>query len=195
MGKTRVYELAQKLGMENKTLLEKLKKAGIDAKSHMSVLEPEDVEKIDVSPEEEPSEANYDEKRITPGVIRRRRKETSPVTADVLPPRREQARRLSQAPGTPVEIPTEPSEATETPQVEEETPVASAAETVETEKSAAEEAISTSTETLQETEILDSETTADRHKRDRWQESFCGQKNLQIRGNLRPKSWVMLILA
>ena len=85
MGKTRVYELAQKLGVENKTLLEKLKKAGIDAKSHMSALDPEDIEKIDVAPAEETSEANYDEKRITPGVIRRRRKETTPPEAETSP--------------------------------------------------------------------------------------------------------------
>ena len=33
MSKIRVYELAQKLGLENKTLLEKLQSAGVDAKN------------------------------------------------------------------------------------------------------------------------------------------------------------------
>ncbi len=86
MGKTRVYELAQKLGMENKTLLEKLKQVGVDAKSHMSVLDEDEIKKIDVAPEEKSSEENYDEKRITPGVIRRRRKEAPQPSAEAVPP-------------------------------------------------------------------------------------------------------------
>jgi translation initiation factor IF-2 len=78
--------------MENKTLLEKLKKAGVDAKSHMSVLDPDEIAKIDAAPEDEHTEANYDEKRITPGVIRRRRKETPPAAAEVGSPEKSAAK-------------------------------------------------------------------------------------------------------
>jgi translation initiation factor IF-2 len=76
--KIRVYELAQKMGLENKVLLQKLRQAGIEAKSHMSVLGEEDVERIE-SPEEAPSAPveRIEERRITPGVIRRRRKEVA----------------------------------------------------------------------------------------------------------------------
>ncbi len=36
MGKLRVHELAKKLGLENKELIDKLNKAGLDVKSHPS---------------------------------------------------------------------------------------------------------------------------------------------------------------
>ncbi|BCR04827.1 hypothetical protein DESUT3_18960 [Desulfuromonas versatilis] len=80
MGKTRVYELAQKLGLENKELLEKLSEAGIDAKSHMSVLEEEDLQKFESATAAPPVEEIV-EKRITPGIIRRRRKEVPAAEA------------------------------------------------------------------------------------------------------------------
>ena len=79
MGKTRVYELAQKLGLENKDVLEKLQGAGVGAKSHMSVLEDEDLRKFEASsaPKVETVE-KVEEERINPGIIRRRRKEVPP---------------------------------------------------------------------------------------------------------------------
>ncbi|MCP9450111.1 MAG: translation initiation factor IF-2 [Nitrospira sp.] len=42
----RVYELAKKLGMENKTLLPELKKLGITVASHSSTLDDSDVQKV-----------------------------------------------------------------------------------------------------------------------------------------------------
>ncbi|NLC70500.1 MAG: translation initiation factor IF-2 [Desulfuromonadaceae bacterium] len=76
MGKIRVYELAQKLGLDNKAMLERLSASGIDVKSHMSVLEEEDVQKIQATPSNGPaSDTRYDEKRVSQEVIRRRRKE------------------------------------------------------------------------------------------------------------------------
>lgn len=39
MGKLRVYELAKKFGMSSKELLNELEELGIDAKSHMAVLD------------------------------------------------------------------------------------------------------------------------------------------------------------
>ena len=80
MGKTRVYELAQRLGLENKALLEKLHERGIDAKTHMSVLEEEDLQKFEEAAA--PKVEKVEEERITPGIIRRRRKEVpKPVAA------------------------------------------------------------------------------------------------------------------
>ncbi len=85
MGKIRVHELAQKLGLENKEMLEKLQGAGVSAKTHMSVLEEEDVRKFEASTAA-PAET-VEEERITPGIIRRRRKEAPApeVKADEAP--------------------------------------------------------------------------------------------------------------
>jgi translation initiation factor IF-2 len=80
--KIRVYELAQKMGLDNKVLLEKLHEAGIDVKSHMSVLSEEEVEKFEGSPVKE---ERVEERRITAGVIRRRRKEV-PQAKKAAPP-------------------------------------------------------------------------------------------------------------
>ena len=46
MGKMKVHELAKELNLSSKELLEKIKSIGIEAKSHMSSLEENDVEKI-----------------------------------------------------------------------------------------------------------------------------------------------------
>jgi len=80
--KLRVYELAQKMGLDNKVVLEKLHEAGIEAKSHMSVLDEEDVEKIEGAPAKV---EEVEERRITAGVIRRRRKEV-PEEETAAPP-------------------------------------------------------------------------------------------------------------
>jgi translation initiation factor IF-2 len=41
MAKIRVYELATKLGLDNKEIVDKLNHAGIEVKNHMSALEEE----------------------------------------------------------------------------------------------------------------------------------------------------------
>ena len=46
MGKLKVYELAKELGLSNTEMLEKIKSAGIDVKSHLSTLDEKDVEKL-----------------------------------------------------------------------------------------------------------------------------------------------------
>jgi translation initiation factor IF-2 len=93
--KMRVYELAQKLGLDNKVLLERLKDAGIDAKNHLSVLDAAALAAFDggeaavETSAQEDVEQKVEEQRITPGIIRRRRKEVpkaappeeEPVTA------------------------------------------------------------------------------------------------------------------
>ena len=73
MGKTRVYELAQKHGLDNKTTLDRLKAVGVDAKTHMSMLEEEDIQKFEA--DSSPTVEKVVEKRISSGLIRRRRKE------------------------------------------------------------------------------------------------------------------------
>ena len=42
----RVYELAKKLGMENRTLIPELKKMGVSAASHSSALDDDIVQKV-----------------------------------------------------------------------------------------------------------------------------------------------------
>ncbi len=79
MGKTRVYELAQQMGLENKELLDKLQEAGVDAKTHMSVLEDDDLRKFEAA--SAPVAEKIEEERITPGIIRRRRKDVPPPVA------------------------------------------------------------------------------------------------------------------
>jgi len=79
--KMRVYELAQKLGLDNKVLLERLKNAGIEAKNHLSVLDAAALHAFEggnaptEAPEEKVVEEKIEEQRINPGIIRRRRKE------------------------------------------------------------------------------------------------------------------------
>ena len=46
MGKLKVYEMARKVGMSNKDFLMKLQEWGIEVKSHLNVLEEDDVKKI-----------------------------------------------------------------------------------------------------------------------------------------------------
>jgi translation initiation factor IF-2 len=77
MSKIRVYELAAKLGLENKDLLEKLQEAGVEAKTHMSVLDEATIKQFETGQgEAEDKPAVIEERRISSGIIRRRRKET-----------------------------------------------------------------------------------------------------------------------
>lgn len=46
MGKLRVYELAKKLNVSSKDIIEELAKLGIEVKSHSSSIEDKDAEKI-----------------------------------------------------------------------------------------------------------------------------------------------------
>jgi translation initiation factor IF-2 len=82
MAKIRVYELATKLGLDNKEIVDKLNQAGIEVKNHMSALEEEVALKFessqshqaDAAPVDETVEVNVKEERIGSGLIRRRRK-------------------------------------------------------------------------------------------------------------------------
>ncbi len=82
MAKIRVYELATKLGLDNKEIVDKLNQAGIEVKNHMSALEEEVALKFessqsnqaDAAPLDETVEVKVKEERIGSGLIRRRRK-------------------------------------------------------------------------------------------------------------------------
>jgi translation initiation factor IF-2 len=83
MVKIRVHELALKLGLDNKAMLEKLQQAGIDAKSHQSALDEEDIRKFEAA-SKPAAVTQVAEERISTGVIRRRRKETPAAAAEPL---------------------------------------------------------------------------------------------------------------
>src|SRR5664280_2504315 len=79
MSKIRVYELAQKMGIDNKELMARLHAIGVEVKSHSSVVEEADANKLTAPP---PVKDDIkDEVRVTTTVIRRRAKhvEAPPV--------------------------------------------------------------------------------------------------------------------
>ncbi len=82
MGKMKVHELAKELNMTSKELVEKLIELKYDVKSHLSILEDSDVEKIrkqfknvskkvEVAPKEDKTAAKKEKKPIAPVIIRR----------------------------------------------------------------------------------------------------------------------------
>jgi translation initiation factor IF-2 len=72
MNKTRVHELAQKMGIENKELIARLKSIGVEVKSHMAIIDDDTVNKI-IAPAQS-KEISQDEVRVKPTLIRRRPK-------------------------------------------------------------------------------------------------------------------------
>ncbi len=87
MAKIRVYELATKLGLDNKEIVDKLNQAGIEVKNHMSMLEEEVALKFETSlagkaKVDESVEVKVNEERISSGLIRRRRKTVTREEAD-----------------------------------------------------------------------------------------------------------------
>jgi len=83
MAKIRVYELATRMGLDNKTVVEQLQQAGIEVKNHMSSIEEDVAQDFEVksagkgeeAPQSDESvEVKVKEERISSGLIRRRRK-------------------------------------------------------------------------------------------------------------------------
>ena len=72
MGKIRVDELAKKMGLDNKSILNKLKEAGIEAENHLVSLEEDVAQKFVQDNGGEP--IKIEEQRLSSGLIRRRRK-------------------------------------------------------------------------------------------------------------------------
>jgi translation initiation factor IF-2 len=102
MTKIRVYELAQKMGIENKELMARLKDVGLEVKSHTATIDEADAKNLLAAATppvaETPSpvkEISKEEVRVTTNIIRRRAKvvEAEPV-----------------APAPPVEAPQEKAE-------------------------------------------------------------------------------------
>ena len=82
MGKKRVFELARELGYQNRDLIEKLQKVGIDVKSHSSTIDEEEARRA-LRKADDDKKARTDEQRLSGSVIRRRPKDEEvarPVT-------------------------------------------------------------------------------------------------------------------
>jgi translation initiation factor IF-2 len=73
MNKTRVHELAQKLGIDNKELIARLQAVGVEVSSHMSVISDDDIKKLSPAAPTV-KDAAQEEVRVKPTVIRRRPK-------------------------------------------------------------------------------------------------------------------------
>jgi len=73
MNKTRVHELAQKMGIDNKELIAKFQAVGVEVTSHMAVVTEEDIAKLS-PPSPVVKETSQEETRVKPTVIRRRPK-------------------------------------------------------------------------------------------------------------------------
>jgi translation initiation factor IF-2 len=97
MGKKRVYELAREIGMENKALIARLKQMGIEVASHSSTIDDVDASNLILAIEKE-KKGTQVEKRVTPGVIRRRPKvEAAPAEPEISAPSAEQLAALDRA--------------------------------------------------------------------------------------------------
>jgi translation initiation factor IF-2 len=84
MSKIRVYELAHKIGIDNKELIARLQAIGVEVKSHTSVVEEEVAKKLTASPQVK--DETKDEVRVTTTVIRRRAKHLTAPVEEPLPP-------------------------------------------------------------------------------------------------------------
>ena len=72
MSKTRVYELAQQMGIDNKELIAKLAAVGVEVKNHMAAIDDADIKKLTAPATVK--EVSQEEVRIKPTLIRRRAK-------------------------------------------------------------------------------------------------------------------------
>ena len=68
MIKTRVYEVARDLGLENKDVVSKLASLGIPVRNHMSSIDPADAERVKRAIEKD-KQQNVVEERIRPTVV------------------------------------------------------------------------------------------------------------------------------
>ena len=103
MSKIRVYELAHKLGIDNKELIARLHAIGVEVKSHTSVVEEAVANKLTAPPPVK--DEIKEEVRVTTTVIRRRARQAAPVEETPSPEPEKVAEEASPAP--PVEAPKE----------------------------------------------------------------------------------------
>lgn len=74
MSKTRVYELAQQMGIDNKELMARLADLGVPVKNHMAVIEDADVKALSAPAQTTHKDVSQEEVRVKPTLIRRRAK-------------------------------------------------------------------------------------------------------------------------
>jgi len=79
MSKTRVYELAQQMGIDNKELMARLADIGVPVKNHMAVIEDADVKALSAPAPSTPKDVSQEEVRVKPTLIRRRAKVAEPA--------------------------------------------------------------------------------------------------------------------
>ncbi|MBU5614836.1 translation initiation factor IF-2 [Geomonas azotofigens] len=100
MSKTRVYELAQQMGIDNKELMARLAEAGVQVKNHMAVLEDSDIKAVSAPAQTPHKEVSQEEVRVKPTLIRRRAKAVEPEApaAEAAPAEPEQVEAPQPAP-------------------------------------------------------------------------------------------------
>ena len=81
MSKTRVYELAQQMGIDNKELMARLADLGVPVKNHMAVIEDADVKALSAPAQTTHKDVSQEEVRVKPTLIRRRAKAVEPEGA------------------------------------------------------------------------------------------------------------------
>ena len=84
MSKTRVYELAQQMGIDNKELIAKLAAVGVEVKNHMAAIDDADIKKLTAPATVK--EVSQEEVRIKPTLIRRRAKVVEAAAEEVVEP-------------------------------------------------------------------------------------------------------------
>jgi len=80
MSKTRVYELAQQMGIENKELMSRLKAIGVEVSNHMAAIDDADIKKLTAPATVK--EVSQEEVRVKPTLIRRRAKVVETVAEE-----------------------------------------------------------------------------------------------------------------
>lgn len=103
----RVKELADELGVTNKEILQRLREIGVQAKSHMSLIEEEDVLRLRQHLRSQREEPQMVQKEVQPGVIVRRRRRSRPGRE--VPPAPKIAAEQAEAPQQ-AEVPESPEE-------------------------------------------------------------------------------------
>ncbi len=110
MAKRRVFELARELNMTNKELLDELQKIDVDVSSHLSSLEDDTVNRIKDEIFGQKKQAEVEDTRIKPNVIRRRRKAAPEARTGAAEEAQQPEKPASETPVEP-ETAQEPSEA------------------------------------------------------------------------------------
>ena len=71
LGKIKIHEIAKKLGVNSKDVLEKAQELGLDVKTHMSSVDESEAKKIEAKFSNSNAKKEVKEKRDNPVIIRR----------------------------------------------------------------------------------------------------------------------------